>query len=160
MWILLGQNQTKAYSPSSQQQLTMFEKRNLIFFLLLLLLWSLNMIKYNVKKKGIRKNSQRTLLSVMGGRTTCFSRVLITIFHSSFRSRFSTVFSQISAYIDREPGKTHEDKNDWVNVVGRERRKNITHCYYNIYECIVEVDTTRERPFATAVDADAKSLFR
>ena len=45
----------------------------------------------------------RTLLSVMGGRTIVFSIVCMTIFHNSLSSRFSTDFSQASAYSDNDP---------------------------------------------------------
>lgn len=46
-----------------------------------------------------------TALSVIGGRTTVFSMVVMTIFHSSLRSRFSTVFSQECAYRDNESSR-------------------------------------------------------
>lgn len=44
-----------------------------------------------------------TVLSVIGGNTTVFSNILMTIFHNSFRSLLSTVFSQDWAYKDSEP---------------------------------------------------------
>ena len=46
-----------------------------------------------------------TLLSFIGGRTTVFSKMRITIFHNSLSKRFKTVFSHDSAYNDNDPGK-------------------------------------------------------
>jgi hypothetical protein len=45
------------------------------------------------------------VLSFMGGRTIVFSTVRITIFQSSFKSLFKTVFSQDCAYIVNEPSR-------------------------------------------------------
>lgn len=60
---------------------------------------------FNKDKLQRKRKSKLTLLSVIGGRTTVFSRMRITIFHSSFSSRFRTVFSHDCAYSDSEPAK-------------------------------------------------------
>lgn len=44
-----------------------------------------------------------TVRSDIGGSTIVFSRILITIFHNSFRSLFSTVFSQHWANKVKDP---------------------------------------------------------
>lgn len=54
---------------------------------------------------NLRKIKMLTALSVIGGRTTVFSMVVMTIFHSSLRSRLSTVFSQDCAYRDNESSR-------------------------------------------------------
>ena len=55
------------------------------------------LVSLAVALDGIERLRKRALGSDTGGRTTCFSKVNIVIFQSSFRIRFKTVFSQMSA---------------------------------------------------------------